>query len=536
MKNLLPLLLACHFGGLPFENFAQSLQPGLVLHFSAEKPGADLSGNENHGIWKNISRTAGIPGVSDSAYFFNGSSSFVEVPASPSLNRGKSFTAALWFKSDLLLSANSEMMFLFRYIQMKTDKAHAYDGQHVYWLRCKMADLDFRIGDENRNSQTVSTDKKFVISKNKWYHVATTFDAEKRKACLFVNGVLSNADTVLFEPNFAENEPWLIGVRWYAQQESFFSGALDDLRIYDRALSAAEVKALTKGFVFTPAADNFTKMERLDAGRYIVQRANSAGQLGKEIEVVEVVAEEVFWKNGWFLACCIAAASLLTFVFAYFYNRDKQQEQILEFEKSQTIERERFRIAREMHDDIGSGLSAINLLTEIALNKSKNPQMAVEIARIATSAREIHARIQEIIWTTNLQNDTLNSLLHYLQRFATERFSPTGIALHFDLPENIPVHSISGERRRAVFLAFKEALQNVVKHAKTASVEIQTSVSDKHLSISIRDRGKGFDPKIATRELGNGLPNMKKRLEDVGGKCRIESGSGGTLVVLQLPL
>lgn len=211
---------------------------------------------------------------------------------------------------------------------------------------------------------------------------------------------------------------------------------------------------------------------------------------------------------------------------------------LLEIEKRLAViaqERDRQRIARDLHDDLGSSIGAIGLLSDIALSKTGSAGMSAEVGKIAESARRLSTQVHEIIWAANAQNDTLEKLAGYIHQYAVGLFEGSGIELSAQLPAELPARTISGEHRRAIFLAFKEALHNTLKHARATRVDLEFDFAEKHFALRIRDNGRGFDA-AATGDSGNGLTNMRKRMEDIGGQFRLESGSAGTLVTLHLPL
>ena len=138
-----------------------------------------------------------------------------------------------------------------------------------------------------------------------------------------------------------------------------------------------------------------------------------------------------------------------------------------------------------------------------------------------------------IIWTMTSSNDTIESLVAYLRTYAFEFFDNTNIECKFNLPSTIPRIELSGERRRNIFLAVKEALNNVLKHSKASRVQIDVAVTDR-LIISIADNGLGIDFQNI-RRFGNGLKNMQNRLENINGRFQIKNDSG-TIAVFEIAL
>jgi len=193
---------------------------------------------------------------------------------------------------------------------------------------------------------------------------------------------------------------------------------------------------------------------------------------------------------------------------------------------------ERNRISVDMHDELGSGVTAIRLMSEIVKSKMKD-QTLPEIEKISNSANELLNKMNTIIWTMTSSNDTVENLVAYIRSYAVEFFENTAIDCYFTMPASIPQREISGEKRRNIFLSVKEALNNVLKHSQSSVVKINVSVTDR-LAIEIQDDGVGINlDKL--RKFGNGLNNMKKRMASIDGECNIENWKGTrTTFYLQL--
>lgn len=214
----------------------------------------------------------------------------------------------------------------------------------------------------------------------------------------------------------------------------------------------------------------------------------------------------------------------------------KQEKERQEYEKEIAVLRaqqdERTRISADMHDELGSGVTAIRLLSEIALQKTKE-QPVEEIKRISFNANELMSKMNGIIWSMNPGNDTLGSSISYMRANASEYLDNFKINYTINVPEVIPEIELSGNRRRNLFLVLKESLNNIVKHAKADNVIIDFYCTN-GLDIIIHDDGKGINNE-KLNEFGNGLKNMQRRMESIGGTFSITS-SNGTKVQLHLPL
>src|SRR6185437_5877264 len=193
---------------------------------------------------------------------------------------------------------------------------------------------------------------------------------------------------------------------------------------------------------------------------------------------------------------------------------------------------ERNRISADMHDELGSGVTAIRLMSEIVKSKMKD-QTLPEIEKISNSANELLNKMNAIIWTMTSSNDSVQNLVAYIRSYAVEFFENITIYCHFSMSAVIPHREISGEKRRNIFLSVKEALNNVVKHSQSSVVCINVVVGDR-LVIEIQDDGVGINM-AKLRKFGNGLNNMKKRMASIEGEFNIENWQGTkTTFYLQL--
>jgi signal transduction histidine kinase len=184
---------------------------------------------------------------------------------------------------------------------------------------------------------------------------------------------------------------------------------------------------------------------------------------------------------------------------------------------------ERGRISKEIHDELGSSLTSISLLTEV-LKKRLDARSSPEVYKISDTSAEMVDKMNEIIWALNTSNDTINSLTAYMRKFANNFLQDANIELEFlesNIPENQP---LEGTVRRHIYLTVKEAINNVVKHSGAKKVVMNVDAAS-GLHIQIKDDGKGIDPELK-QGFGNGLANMRKRMEEIGGSFNIESKNG----------
>lgn len=273
----------------------------------------------------------------------------------------------------------------------------------------------------------------------------------------------------------------------------------------------------------------------LRPGNYIfkVKACNNDEVWNMEPTTLQIVIRIPFWQSLWFRFLLLLLILGIAYYFSALYLDYKIRNEKLKLEKEQAVDQERARISSDMHDDLGSGLSTIRLLSEIAKRKIKDTGQTKEIERISEAAGELVDKMSEIIWAMNSSNDLLANLIAYMRSFAADFLEHAHIAHHFIIPDNIPNLKLSGGTRRHIYLAVKESLHNVVKHSKATEVIIEVKVF-KNMTIMIRDNGKGFDPE-KVRLFGNGLKNIEKRMQQVGGQADIIS-QNGTTVFLDIPL
>jgi signal transduction histidine kinase len=213
---------------------------------------------------------------------------------------------------------------------------------------------------------------------------------------------------------------------------------------------------------------------------------------------------------------------------------------LLIIERQQALERERARIAKDIHDDLGAGLTRISLLSESVPSEEVQPAQAAEaLNNIFATAHEMTQTMDEIVWAVNPRHDTLDSLATYLGKFAQDFLETAGVRCRLEMPIDLPCWRMEAEVRHNLFLAFKESLNNVLRHANATEVRISLAITGEGFIIVIQDNGKGFDcngaqaaPLLSGRAGNrNGLVNMRQRLAQLGGRCEIASAVGqGTRV------
>ncbi|MEI6604474.1 MAG: two-component regulator propeller domain-containing protein [Verrucomicrobiota bacterium] len=287
---------------------------------------------------------------------------------------------------------------------------------------------------------------------------------------------------------------------------------------------------------------------QLAPGRYHfeVSACNSDGVWNPAASALDLTAEAYWWETAWFRvgAGVFMIAGLVGGVF--WVTRRRARRKLERLLAQQALQRERLRIAHDIHDDVGASLTRISLLSQAALEDAHLGRDAKpNLGRIYQTTRALTGTLDEIVWAINPSHDTLDSLATFFAEWAGEFLEPSGLDLRLDIPVRLPDWAIAADVRHSLFLAFKEALNNVMKHARASEVTVAMRVMDHGIELSIRDNGCGFvvpdlaapGPASGTDAGRDGLANMKHRLAQAGGCCIIESAPGqGTTVSLIMNL
>jgi signal transduction histidine kinase/ligand-binding sensor domain-containing protein len=250
-----------------------------------------------------------------------------------------------------------------------------------------------------------------------------------------------------------------------------------------------------------------------------------------------------FWQTWWFRTIGGAMTAMGGGVIVWLDSRRRMRRKVERLERQQAIERERARIAKDIHDDLGAGLTRISMFTESVSSEQVSPPQAVEaLNRIYATTHEMTLAMDEIVWAVNPKHDTLDSLASYLGKFVQDFLEIAGVRCRLDMPLQLPNWRLEAELRHNVFLALKESLNNVLRHAAATEVRVTLTLGTGSFAIAVEDNGKGFviEPSAAAARRAphrNGLANMQQRLTEIGGKCEITSVPGqGTCVKLHVLL
>ena len=244
-----------------------------------------------------------------------------------------------------------------------------------------------------------------------------------------------------------------------------------------------------------------------------------------------------FWERKSFLAAALLSLIALVAFIARRITQQRMRRKLELLHQQQQVERERARIARDLHDDLGAGLTEIGLTSDLAQNDSLPDYESREYVReIGTRARELVQRMDEIVWAVNPRNDSLNSLSVYACQYAQRLLKPLGLACRFDVQPGLPETVLNSEQRYNFFLAFKEAINNIARHSGATELHVAIHAEAGKLFFLVEDNGRGFE--LGGELAGaDGLRNIRERLERLGGQCDIRSQPGqGTHIALCVPL
>ncbi len=271
--------------------------------------------------------------------------------------------------------------------------------------------------------------------------------------------------------------------------------------------------------------------------RFRVIAYNEDGIGDETGSVLEITVQPQFWQTRWFLAVVTLIVLALVVAVVRFVSTQKLHREVQLFKQSEALEKERSRIARDLHDQLGANLTQVALLGELAeADKHLPGEIESYAQQIYHTARETTRALDEIVWAANPSNDTLEGLANYACKYAQDYFALAGLRYRVDVPAQLPAVTIPPDIRHNAFLAFKEAVNNVVKHAQAGEAWIRLRLQPDRFILEVEDNGRGVGDLNAAKTR-NGLKNMRKRMEDVHGEFAIQAGTnGGTIVRLTIPL
>lgn len=242
-----------------------------------------------------------------------------------------------------------------------------------------------------------------------------------------------------------------------------------------------------------------------------------------------------FWQTWWFDGGVAVGLLVAVGGAGRFVGKRKMQQRLRKLEQAHTVERERTRIAQDLHDDLGSSLTRISLLSDLVKADKHDPaQIETHAHKLAQAAAQTVRALEEIVWAVRPGSDSLQSLVEYIAHFANELFENDHVRCRLDLPPDLPTRPLPPDVRHNIFLIVKEALTNALKHAGAKEVRVGAKVNGPTLEIVVSDDGRGFAADEAKSPAkGNGLGNMRRRAATIGATLTLETAFGrGTTVRL----
>ncbi len=302
-----------------------------------------------------------------------------------------------------------------------------------------------------------------------------------------------------------------------------------------------------------PSAERRVHYAKLPPGvyRFRVMASSQSGVWRESESGISFSIRAFFWQTTGFRVMVVMLALAAAGALAGYLVRKRDQRRLQEAQRlaqererelarEQAVARERNRIARDIHDDLGAGLTQMALLSELGQSEIGQPEKTrVRMDQIFSTASGLAKSLNEIVWAVNPQNDTLDSVLTYLGGYADEYLRAAGLRFRNALPQEVPLRPVTSAVRHHLFCAVREALNNAVKHAGASEVGLAAELDGNRLSVEVRDNGRGFAPSAVSRRAGrhNGLENMRRRMEEVHGGFTVETAPGrGTCLTFSVSL
>jgi signal transduction histidine kinase len=277
----------------------------------------------------------------------------------------------------------------------------------------------------------------------------------------------------------------------------------------------------------------------LPGGQYQfrVREVDALGVPTGEQAVLPLIIAPPFYANLWFRMALLFSLLAIALGMERLIARRRMQHKLEKLRRSQAVQQERARIARDIHDDLGTVLSRISMVSEAAAGEAEpgSPQEQ-RLNEICETSRQLTRTMEEIVWAQDPRHDSLDNMVSYICSFASDLLGVARIACRLDIPIELPGIPLEAEQRHELFLVFKEALNNIIKHSEASEVRISLRIEPDSIRLVVEDNGRGFDATTLPEDKGNGLPNMRNRLQRLGGKVEVHSESGkGTRVEIIQP-
>ena len=280
------------------------------------------------------------------------------------------------------------------------------------------------------------------------------------------------------------------------------------------------------------------KYPRLQAGSYEfeVTACNEAGVWNEKGFHLSISVRPFFWQNWWFRVLLTMAFTAVVIAIVRYVSFRRLRQRMQHLEQQAVLDKERARIAKDLHDDLGASMTQMTLVLELALQQRREPDAVIGTVQDGLhAAREAIKSLDAAVWAVNPANNTLPELVAYIGQFGMEFLQQANIRCVLDLPDHPPERPVSAELRHSLFLIVKEALNNVVRHAQAGEVRLQILITPAALELLIADNGRGIERR-PDDALADGLRNMRQRAEELGAQFQIDSAPGaGTKITVRYP-
>lgn len=264
--------------------------------------------------------------------------------------------------------------------------------------------------------------------------------------------------------------------------------------------------------------------------RFEARTLMANGSWAAPVSLASFSVHPPWWAAWWFRMAAVVIVIALAYTAFKTYMKRQLRVQRERYEREQAVMQERMRIASDLHDDLGAGLSALKLRSEMALRVEKDHAKREQLSSLATTAGELIGSMRQMIWAMDQEQTSIDDLLVYATSYARNYCAQNGIDLHLDIAKGLPSATLSTEQRRNMFLVVKEALHNTVKHAQASEVSISARWEG-GLRLTIADNGIGL-PSGADLGTGNGMRNMRRRMRELDGTLELSAGPGTTINLL----
>ena len=286
--------------------------------------------------------------------------------------------------------------------------------------------------------------------------------------------------------------------------------------------------------------DRAASYSRLPAGnyRFRVAACNNVGVWSEKDVGLTFVVAPFYWQTWWF-RLLVGGSVLAAFGWSIRrFEKRKLQRRMETLERQHAVERERMRIARDLHDEMGANLTQIALLSELAQSDFANPEQAKKhIDEVFRTARSLTRSLDGIVWAVNPVNDTLEKFVAHLCTFAPGFLQSAGVSCRLDVPEELPAIPLPAGVRHHLHLSIKESLHNIAKHAQATEVWLRLKLTPGALTLILEDNGRGFQSAADAAPGADGLGNLRQRMREIGGSIEQRSQAGyGTVTTLVAPL